>query len=171
MSRSVGRHALMRLSMRTSTALMTGAAAGLAGALGLVVYLRALAIGPMGVASPLAGVVGAVIPVVVGIGLGERPAPLAVVGIVLGVVTIGMTSWTVGTGRRVQDLAGRPHREPVQATNRRTAARAAERGEVVLADEVTGGVLHQHMVELCGRLGIRRPVRLKVSAGTSSPLR
>jgi drug/metabolite transporter (DMT)-like permease len=90
----------------TSTALMTGAAAGLAGALGLVVYLRALAIGPMGVASPLAGVVGAVIPVVVGIGLGERPAPLAVVGIVLGVVTIGMTSWTVGTGRHVQDLAG-----------------------------------------------------------------
>lgn len=90
----------------TRTALVTGAGAGLAGALGLVVYLRSLAIGPMGVASPLAGVVGAVIPVVIGIVLGERPAPLAVLGIVLGFAAIVLTSWTLGAGRRVRDLTG-----------------------------------------------------------------
>lgn len=90
----------------STQALVTGAAAGVAGALGLVVYLRALAIGPMGVASPIAGVVGAVLPVSIGLAIGERPAPLAVLGIVLGVAAIGLASWTTGATRQIRDLRG-----------------------------------------------------------------
>lgn len=75
-----------------------GAAAGIAGALSLVAYLRALALGPMGVVAPVASVVGVMVPVVAGIALGERPSALATTGIVLGVVAVGI----VATGRRVE---------------------------------------------------------------------
>jgi drug/metabolite transporter (DMT)-like permease len=44
-------------------ALAIGALAGLGGTLGLVVYLRGMAVGPMGVVSPLAALVGAAVPV------------------------------------------------------------------------------------------------------------
>src|SRR5690606_11904033 len=62
-------------------------------------------IGPMGVALPLAGVDGVVIPVTVGIVLGERPTPIAIGGIALGVAAIVLTSWRVGGGR-VAELRG-----------------------------------------------------------------
>lgn len=76
----------------SSAALSAGAVGGIAGAFGLVLYLRGLAIGPMGLAAPLAGVAGAVLPVAIGFGTGERPSTLAVVGIGLGlgaVVLVG----------------------------------------------------------------------------------
>lgn len=76
----------------TATALWFGAAAGIAGAGGLVFYFRALAIGPMGVTAPLAAVVGAGIPIAVGVALGERPGPMAVVGIALGVASVALAS-------------------------------------------------------------------------------
>ena len=76
----------------TGPALWFGAAAGLAGAGGLIFYFRALAIGPMGVTAPLAAVVGAAIPIAVGVALGERPGPMAVVGIGLGVVAVALAS-------------------------------------------------------------------------------
>lgn len=72
----------------TGAALTWGAVAGLGGGAGLVLYLRALAIGPMGVVAPLAAVVGAAVPVGVGVGLGERPGTLAIVGIAFGLVAV-----------------------------------------------------------------------------------
>jgi drug/metabolite transporter (DMT)-like permease len=84
-----------RLSM---AALTTGALAGIAGALSLVAYLRALALGPMGVVSPLASVAGVIVPVAAGVALGERPTALAIAGIVLGLVAITI----VASGRRVE---------------------------------------------------------------------
>jgi hypothetical protein len=90
----------------SAPALWSGAAAGVAGAAGLVVYLRALAIGPMGVASPLAGVVGAILPVSVGFAAGERPGGLAVTGIGLGLVAIVTATWSRGTDARITDLRG-----------------------------------------------------------------
>lgn len=76
----------------TATALWFGGIAGLAGAGGLVFYFRALAIGPMGVTAPVAAVVGAGLPIGVGVALGERPGPMAVVGIVVGVVAVALAS-------------------------------------------------------------------------------
>jgi drug/metabolite transporter (DMT)-like permease len=77
-------------------ALGIGAVAGLAGAGGLVVYLRGMAIGPMGVVSPLAALVGAVLPVTYGVWLGERMSAGNVVGVVLGLVAVVAVAYTPG---------------------------------------------------------------------------
>lgn len=69
-----------------------GGLAGIAGALSLIAYLRALALGPMGVVAPLASVVGVMVPVASGIALGERPSALAIVGIALGVVAVAIVA-------------------------------------------------------------------------------
>lgn len=96
----------------SAVALLVGAAAGLVGTAGLVLYLVALATGPMGVAAPLAAVVGAVLPVVAGLLLGERPSVPALVGVPLGLLAVGLTCWTrkppgggVGPARRPALLA------------------------------------------------------------------
>src|SRR5262245_18232 len=79
-------------------ALGFGALAGVAGSLGLVAYLRALAAGPMGLVAPLTSVVGVGVPVVVGLLSGERLSALATGGLVLGVVAISIVAG--GGGRR-----------------------------------------------------------------------
>lgn len=85
----------------TTAAFTTGALAGIAGALSLVAYLRALAVGPMGVVSPLASVAGVMVPVAAGVALGERLTVPATVGIVLGIVAVTI----VAAGRRVDRCA------------------------------------------------------------------
>lgn len=93
---------LTLLPGRPSTgAFVYGALAGVAGALSLIAYLHALALGPMGVVAPLASVVGVMVPVATGIALGERPSALAIVGIALGVVAVAI----VAGGRRVERRA------------------------------------------------------------------
>ena len=59
------------------------AAAGVAGALALATFYSALAKGPMGVVAPLSAVTSAVVPVLVGLALGERPSTVSTVGVVL----------------------------------------------------------------------------------------
>ena len=61
--------------------------ASLAGATGLALYYRALAIGTMGVVSPIAAL-GVLVPLAVGLGAGERPTTLQLVGIVLALVGV-----------------------------------------------------------------------------------
>ena len=56
--------------------------ASLSGATGLALYYRALAIGTMGVVSPIAAL-GVLVPLAVGLAGGEQPTTLQVVGIVL----------------------------------------------------------------------------------------
>jgi drug/metabolite transporter (DMT)-like permease len=77
-------------------ALGIGAVAGLVGASGLIVYLRGMAIGPMGVVSPLAALVGAVLPVTYGVWLGERMSAGNVAGVVLGLVAVVAVAYTPG---------------------------------------------------------------------------
>ncbi len=69
-----------------------GMLAGLCGAGGLIAYFRALSMGAMGVSAPVASLVGAAVPVMFGLGLGERPGALAAAGIVLGVVATALVS-------------------------------------------------------------------------------
>jgi drug/metabolite transporter (DMT)-like permease len=69
-----------------------GAAAGLTGGIGVALLYRALAIGVMAVVAPTTAVCAVTIPVVVAVLLGERPVPLAMAGIVLGIISIVLVS-------------------------------------------------------------------------------
>lgn len=73
-------------------ALIWGGASGLALALGLLAYYHGLAEGSMGLVAAITGVISALVPLGVGLALGERPGMLALVGIGAIVVAIGMIS-------------------------------------------------------------------------------
>jgi drug/metabolite transporter (DMT)-like permease len=73
-------------------------AAGLAGLGGLVAFYRALAIGTMGVVSPIAAL-GVVVPVAVGLGRGERPGAVQLIGIVVAVLGVVLASGPELSGR------------------------------------------------------------------------
>ena len=74
------------------TDLLWGVLAGLTGGVGVALLYRALAIGRMAVVAPTTAVCAVVVPVLVSITLGERPAPLAAVGILLGLGAIVLVS-------------------------------------------------------------------------------
>ena len=65
--------------------------AGLVGATGLVVFYRALAVGTMGVVSPIAAL-GVIVPVAVGVATGHWPSAVVGAGIVLAVVGVVASS-------------------------------------------------------------------------------
>ena len=69
-----------------------GAAAGLAGATGLMVFFRALATGVMSVVAPVTAVTAAAVPVVVGLIGGDAIGPAAAVGILLALVAVVLVS-------------------------------------------------------------------------------
>jgi drug/metabolite transporter (DMT)-like permease len=72
--------------------LVWGAAAGLTGGIGVALLYRALAIGVMALVAPTTAVCAVTIPVVVSVLLGERPVPLAIAGIILGILSIVLVS-------------------------------------------------------------------------------
>ena len=80
-----------------------GAVAGVAGgtAVGLLYY--ALAIGTMSVVAPTTAVAAVAIPVLVSVGLGERPGMLAVLGILLGVGAIVLVGQAKSSGEATAD--------------------------------------------------------------------
>ena len=84
-----------------------GAGAGLCGALALLVFYRALATGSMTVVAPLTAVTAAIVPVVGGILLGERPSGLALVGVLLAVAAILLVSAEGGRLPTAAMLRGR----------------------------------------------------------------
>jgi drug/metabolite transporter (DMT)-like permease len=75
-----------------------GAAAGLAGVLGLVVFYQALASGSMSVVAPITALCAAAVPVLVGLLLGERLAPVTGVGIALALVAVLLIAAEEGLG-------------------------------------------------------------------------
>ena len=87
-------------------ALLLGAAAGIMGTGGLVVYLRGMAQGQIGVVSPLAAVTGAAVPVLWGAWLlGERLGTVQVLGVVLALLSVIAVAWVPGTDLRATHLA------------------------------------------------------------------
>ncbi|WP_055587640.1 EamA family transporter [Streptacidiphilus griseoplanus] len=88
--------------------LLCAVAAGLLGPVALLCYYRALAIGPMGVVSPLA-TVGVVVPVGLGLLLGERPGPAQAAGIAVAVAGVALAGGPevrgTAVGRRAVLLA------------------------------------------------------------------
>jgi drug/metabolite transporter (DMT)-like permease len=85
--------------------LLWGVSAALAGSVGVALLYHALAIGRMAVVAPTTAVCAVAIPVVVSVLVGERPAPLAVAGILLGVGSIVLVSQQTAA-----DAAARDHR-------------------------------------------------------------
>jgi drug/metabolite transporter (DMT)-like permease len=90
-------------------AVVWGALGGACGLAGLLLLYSGLAIGPNRLVSPLSAVVAAVVPVVVGVALGDRPDALAVTGLLLTPVAVWMLAGgdvrLVGADRRPVVLA------------------------------------------------------------------
>ncbi|MGY1723652.1 EamA family transporter [Blastococcus sp. SYSU DS0533] len=76
----------------TAADLAWGAASGLAGSAGLLVFFRALAGGVMSVIAPVTAVTAATVPVLVGVLGGERIGPWATAGILLALAAVVLVS-------------------------------------------------------------------------------
>jgi drug/metabolite transporter (DMT)-like permease len=70
---------------------------GVVGALGIAGLYHGFAHGDISVVAPTSAVVGASVPVVVAIGIGERPSASALVGIVIAVGAVALVSGALGT--------------------------------------------------------------------------
>lgn len=75
-----------------------GALAGLGGGVGLFALYAGYSTATVGVVGPTAAVVGATLPVVVGIGIGDQAGALALVGIVVGIAAVGLIGWRPDLG-------------------------------------------------------------------------
>ncbi|MGH7705735.1 MAG: EamA family transporter, partial [Candidatus Dormibacteria bacterium] len=64
---------------------------------GILVLYRGLAKGQMAVVAPIAGVLTALIPALVGLALGNRPGIAALLGIAIALPAVALVSWRPGT--------------------------------------------------------------------------
>lgn len=78
-------------------------AGGATGSLALATFYSALANGPMGVVAPLSAVTSAIVPILIGLALGERPSPVVMLGIGLALPAVAMVA-------RERRLPGEPRR-------------------------------------------------------------
>ena len=67
-----------------------GAAGGVAGGFGVMLFYRALATGVMSVVAPVTAVTGAVVPVAAGLLLGEQPGAITLVGIAIAIAAVAL---------------------------------------------------------------------------------
>lgn len=81
--------------------LALGAAAGLAGGVGVALLYRGLATGTMSLVAPITGVVAVIVPVAYGVEQGERPAELQIVGIGLAIAAVSLLSAVGGSRARL----------------------------------------------------------------------
>ncbi|MFJ2261037.1 EamA family transporter [Streptomyces sp. NPDC087844] len=88
----------------TGPRLWFAVAAGLVGPVAMLAFYKALALGPMGVVSPL-GSIGVAVPVGVGLALGERPGPMQCVGIAVAVAGVVLAGGPQFRGAPVQRRA------------------------------------------------------------------
>jgi len=84
------------LPLPHTTEFLEGAVGGLEGALALAAFYRALAMGAMGLTATLTGLLTALIPVLYALGNEGFPAPLAVVGLLLGCLAIWLIAHAPG---------------------------------------------------------------------------
>jgi drug/metabolite transporter (DMT)-like permease len=74
--------------------ILFGTLGGLAGLLGVSVMYQLMVTAPMNVVSPVTAVLAAIVPVIVGVGIGERPALTAWLGIAIGMIAVLLVSRT-----------------------------------------------------------------------------
>jgi drug/metabolite transporter (DMT)-like permease len=82
-----------------------GAAGGVAGGFALIAFYSALSRGTMTMVAPITAVVSAVLPVIVGLSLGERPSGTALIGIILSCFAVALVSGAIGTRHRETHLS------------------------------------------------------------------
>ncbi|MGH9247818.1 MAG: EamA family transporter [Acidimicrobiales bacterium] len=70
-----------------------GAIGGVLGGAGVALLYWGLAAGTMSVVAPVTGLMAAAVPVLAGLGMGERPAPIALVGIAAAMGAIVLVTW------------------------------------------------------------------------------
>ena len=90
----------------TTPDLVWGGVAGLAGGVGVALLYRALAVGRMAVVAPTTAVCAVMIPVVTAVLLGERLAPLTLLGVALAIVAIVLVSQQKAAAGSVAARAG-----------------------------------------------------------------
>ena len=78
---------------------MWGAIAGIGGVGGVAAFYLALSMGAISVASPVAGVLSAIVPVIAGIAMGERPSALAMIGILIALASVILVSGAMSSRR------------------------------------------------------------------------
>jgi drug/metabolite transporter (DMT)-like permease len=71
-----------------------GAGGGIVGGAGVMLLYRGLATGRMSIVAPVTALEAAAVPVVFGLVTGERPSAVALAGIALGFVAVGLVSWS-----------------------------------------------------------------------------
>ncbi len=91
----------------TGHALLWGAISGIGSGFGTLLLYRGLSVSQMSVVATASAVLTAVIPAIVGFFLGDRPAPLAIVGIAAAVPAIALVSWQPSTGNDSGDGGAR----------------------------------------------------------------
>ncbi len=84
--------------------LALGAAGGIAGGTGVLLFYWLMARGAMSIVAPITAVLAALVPVVVGMGGGERPSPMALVGIPLALVAVALLAREPGDAERASGL-------------------------------------------------------------------
>ena len=90
----------------STSAIVIGAVSGAAGTGGLVIYLRAMAIGPIGIVSPIAAVTGAAVPVAWGsLVVGDELSLLQNLGVLLALVSVVVVAWVPGSAVRPSDVS------------------------------------------------------------------
>lgn len=83
----------------TGTDLLWGGLAGIGNGFGTAFLYRGLSSGRMGVVAPVSGVTAAILPVVVGVVSGERPAPLVWFGIAVALPAIWLVAREPASGQ------------------------------------------------------------------------
>jgi drug/metabolite transporter (DMT)-like permease len=117
-----------------------GAAAGAAGGLGVLLLYHALATGVVSTAAPLISMIALTVPVVIGLGLGERPGVLPLAGIVLGCVAVVLISVQSG-GQPGAGEGGLAGERDVRIVPEAERARAPRSGAAAFATAAASGVL------------------------------
>jgi drug/metabolite transporter (DMT)-like permease len=78
----------------TARCVVFGIAGGAAGLMGVVIMYSLMSVAPMNIISPVTAVLAAIVPVVFGVGVGERPHLAAWFGILLGIAAVILVSRT-----------------------------------------------------------------------------
>ncbi|MBV9817319.1 MAG: DMT family transporter [Solirubrobacterales bacterium] len=99
---------VLRGGSASPSVLEWGALSGVGSGVGTVALYWGLSTGAMNVVSPLAAVISAVVPALVGVALGERLSLLALIGIVLAMPALVMVSLAGGHKRGDAGAAARP---------------------------------------------------------------
>jgi drug/metabolite transporter (DMT)-like permease len=78
----------------TARVVLFGVLGGVAGLVGVVILYHLMTVSPMNVVSPVTAVLAALVPVVLGVIVGERPRLLAWIGVVAGLLAVMLVSRT-----------------------------------------------------------------------------